>query len=368
MIAVQILIGVVVLLVLGGLLAPLESLNWWTRLDLEATGRIAPPLPSASGQPAAEVPPEANHYLVYLSGIGVISGQELPPKERPMVDELNRRIGDTRMIWDVYPYSPNNRGLTGERPMAWMWRKLGGMKGTRGGALAALINVRNGFQMFVSMDKRYGPLFDAGVAREIYRALLRHGYRPENARPVTLLGWSGGGQIAVGASWYLASMGVPVRVLSMGGIISSDAGLDRVAHLWHLYGSRDWLQTVTRFFFPGRWGIAKRSHWNRAVAQGRVSMIEIGPLAHMGKDDYFDQHPPLPDGDTPFGVTVDAIVTTLVRFGFATDNGPRPQDVVHTVSPAIGELKVQTGRSGEQPPPEADSAAPGADGAGQGEA
>ena len=80
MIAVQILIGVVVLLVLGGLLAPLESLNWWTRLDLEATGRIAPPLLALAfallAVPLARSSPRQARYgsvllafLAYLVGI-----------------------------------------------------------------------------------------------------------------------------------------------------------------------------------------------------------------------------------------------------------------------------------------------------------
>lgn len=334
-----VLAGLALLLILGGLMSPLESLSWWTNLGPAEAKHLADGNALADTVEVDESLPEHNHYLVYLSGIGVMSGDHIPIKERSMVAELNRRIGDTKMIWDVYPYSPNNRGLTGERPMAWMWRKLGGLKGQRGASLAALINVRNAFQMFVSIDKRYGPMFNAGVASEIYRALVRHGYRPANKKPVTLLGWSGGGQIAVAAAWYLAALGVPVRVLSMGGIVSSDPGLDRSAHVWHLYGSRDWVQDATRVLFPGRWPIAKRSHWNRAKAEGRLTTVDIGPLAHMGKDDYFDEEPPLPDGSTPFAVTVEAIVTTLAAAGFAIDNGARPQDVVVNPSPDVARLK-----------------------------
>jgi hypothetical protein len=56
----------------------------------------------------------------------------------------------------------------------------------------------------VSADKRYGPVYNLGVAKEVWRTLLRHGYRPGSNKPVTLIGTSGGGQVSVGSATYLS--------------------------------------------------------------------------------------------------------------------------------------------------------------------
>ncbi len=322
----QILLVVLLFILVGMFVAPLESLGWWSKSGLEDSQRLAETTRELVVKETAEehgdtIVPEANHYLVYLSGIGVIDGDSLPPKEVSMVQALIDRLGDTKVITDVYPYSPENLGLTGKRPMAWLWRRLWRLKGTKAAVIAFVINIRNAMQMMVSVDSRYGPVYNSGVAQSIWKSLLANGYNPVTRKPVTLLGWSGGGQIAVGVAWYLASFGVPVYVLSMAGVVSSDAGLDRVEHMWHLYGTKDNVQKASKVVFVGRWKIAYGSAWNRAMRAGKIDMIPIGPLRHMGKDDYFDVEPPLPDGSTPFGISVEAIVKTLVDAGLATDLG-----------------------------------------------
>ena len=61
-------------------------------------------------------------------------------------------------------------------------------------------------QLFVCADRRYGPTYNIGTAREIMRCLQRNGYQIGSGVPVTLIGWSGGAQIAIGAcAWPVAS-------------------------------------------------------------------------------------------------------------------------------------------------------------------
>lgn len=36
-------------------------------------------------------------------------------------------------------------------------------------------------------------------------------------------------------------------------------------HLWHLYGTKDFLQASGKLMFAGRWPIAKASPWNEAL-------------------------------------------------------------------------------------------------------
>lgn len=329
MIVIQLVALFVLVLVIAGLFAPWESISWWAREGRED----ARELPARAALLAAEyrqmreagTAPEspAPHFLVFLSGVGISSHDALPLKETPLVDELERRLGDTILVRDVYPYSPDNRGLTTRRTFAWLWRRLAAWKlEHKAGVITFSINIRNAFQMFVSADRRYGPVYNLGVAEEIHKSLLRHGYVPGSQVPVTVLGWSGGGQIAVGCAWYLASFGVPVRVISMAGIFSADPGIERALHVWHLYGSLDKVHWLSKVWFPGRWSLAANSAWNRALRDGRATLHEIGPLAHSGESNYFAGGPALADGRAPRDHSVDAIIKILASEGLAFDRDP----------------------------------------------
>ncbi|MDO5494125.1 MAG: hypothetical protein Q4G64_00245 [bacterium] len=322
-VAMQVLGVIVLLLVIAGLLAPMESLGWWAREGREETRSLhARNLRAfhSENPPAAETHEDTASFLVFFSGIGISTPERLPLKEAPLLEILRRRVGGATVITDVYPYSPQNRGLTAGRPFAWLWRQLTAFKQARKhGKISFLINVRNAFQCFVSIDRRYGPVYNLGVAEQIWEALLRAGYDPENPKPVVVIGWSGGAQIAVGSAWYLASLGIPVHVISMAGMFGSDPGLDRVEHLWHLYGTLDKVHRWGVYASPGRWPIVRNSSWFRARRDGRVSEIEIGPLAHSGEYNYFAPGPPMADGREPREHTVDAIMAILAERGFAYD-------------------------------------------------
>jgi hypothetical protein len=147
--------------------------------------------------------------------------------------------------------------------------------------------------LFVSADRRYGPVYNLGVANEIYHGLLRNGMHPRSDKPIILLGWSGGGQIAIGAVQYLAGLPGPIYVISVGGMLSDDPGLDKVDHLWHLYGVADQLQALGEVMFAGRSPLKPKSTWNNAMADGRIDLICLGQYCHNGKGNYFDMLTPL---------------------------------------------------------------------------
>ncbi|BEH02153.1 hypothetical protein brsh051_14340 [Brooklawnia propionicigenes] len=325
----QIVAIIVAGLVIAGLIAPREALSWWRRGEMDEPTIRWPSLDEAFGHPGdqpddavpAALPAEQGHYLVYLSGLGISGPDELPVVEIPLVERVAERIGRTRVIWQIYPYSVANTALTQGRRFSRVWQALARWKfeKNRLRALAFGINLRNAFQMFVSSDRRYGPVFNLAIADQIAAALIRNGYAPEHRRPVTLLGWSGGAQIAAGAAWYLAALGIPVRVMSMAGILSADPGLDRAQQIWHLRGDTDKVQSLGVLFFARRWPVFRDSPWNRARRDGRLEIIRIGPLKHAGKGGYFSAAPLLPDGREPREATVDQIVRVLVEAGLATD-------------------------------------------------
>ncbi len=310
----MLLFGLLALIFVSAALAPLESLGWW------AWGGAKPPRPDQleAVEASQKIPePAKDFYLVYLSGIGAISGTSIPEEEYPFIHRLEAQLGNAKVISDIYPYSVTNTGLTVQPVMAGLWKRIERMRSKDPDSAPALVvNLRNAFQLFVSADRRYGPIYNLGVANEIMRGLIRHGYRPLKRKPVVLLGWSGGGQIAIGAVSYLAPMIGDVYVVSVGGMLSDDIGLHQVKHLWHLYGEKDQLQALGQKLFSGRWPTKPQSPWNRARRAGKIELISLGPFKHNGQGNYFDMATELPDENRTYGEkTLDTIGQVLTEAG-----------------------------------------------------
>lgn len=307
------IIGAFLLLFVTAALAPLESLNWWAGWSRE--GEKKGPAELTEAEVAASDEAEPDFYVIYLSGIGAISGDSFPDEEYPFLHGLEERLPTGKVITDVYPYSVTNNGLTGQRQLAGLWRRIEKMRFKNPNSVLALfVNLRNALQMLVSADRRYGPVYNLGIANEIYRVLREKGYRPENKRPIILLGWSGGGQISIGAANYLAALPGPLYVISLGGMLSDDTGLEKLTHLWHLYGVADPLQALGGVLYAGRWPILPNSPWNQAMANGRIDIICLGAYTHNGKGNYFDMETKLPNdarGRTHGEKTLDTIVHIL---------------------------------------------------------
>lgn len=306
MIELVLLAGVGLFLVTSAL-APLEALGWWA--GWRGGERKAEPTPPP--------PSDAVHFVVYLSGISALAGDVLAAEENRFLDALQARLRGVAVVRDVFPYSVTNTGLNGQRAFAWFWTRLERYRLRRPGALAGfLINLRNAFQVAVSADGRYGPIYNYGVAEETLAALRRAGYRRGSRVPVTLLGWSGGAQIALGAAPFLVrALDAPISLVSVGGVMAAHPGLDRIRHCWHLVGSRDRIQRVGFLLSPGRWPIAVGSPWNRALVDGRVTEIPMGPVTHRFPGNYFDDEAFLPDG-TPFASrTMETVLRVLAEEG-----------------------------------------------------
>lgn len=312
------------LLIFLALLSPFEALGWWagwSRRRLLPASRTNPP-PTAprnnvgvdtNGQALAERPPSAPVYIVYLTAIGGISAEALSGRERGFLQRLGERLPDAVIVHDVFPFSVTNNPLNGERQFAWLWDWIhrSRLQG-RPGVLSAFIFVRNLFQVGVSADPRYGPIYNVGVGHEIARSLFRHGYPLEGGCPIVVMGWSGGGQIALGVGRYLAEgLSAPVYVVSIGGVLSDDPSMAYIRHLYHLEGSRDKFPRIGDILFPGRWPIVTYSTWNQAKRASKITTINPGPMRHTGQGDYFDSRNQLPDGQTYVDKTV-AVIGEIV--------------------------------------------------------
>lgn len=306
------LVGLVLVVVFLALtFGPLESLGWWRDKGVDRVRDSLSQL--VARQPEPDAGQEYEQFVIYLSGIGAIDPTSVPPEEEPLVAELRRRLPTFCIADDVFPYSVANRGLTAQRALAGLWRRIEKLRLAKPESLLGmLVNARNAIQLFVCADRRYGPTYNIGTAQEILRSLVRHGYRLGSGVPVTLIGWSGGAQISLGACWYLGMLDLPLRVISLGGMMADDYGLDRIEKLTHLRGSKDPLERLGWILFAGRWPGAVGSPWSRAMADGRIDVITLGPMQHNATAHYFDPATFAPDGRSYLQVSTDAIHAILV--------------------------------------------------------
>src|SRR2546423_1605227 len=114
------------LAILVAALSPFESLGWWAGWFGHPAGKkISVPVQEPTETQRTE---ETAHYLVYLSGIGAISGDYLEPTEIELCDELAARFPGTVVVKNVFPYAMNNRGLTGHRIFSSLWRGIERLK------------------------------------------------------------------------------------------------------------------------------------------------------------------------------------------------------------------------------------------------
>lgn len=307
------LVGVLFfLLVAFALLAPLDSLRWWSSQGAVQARRTM----ALAAQPTPQVGVPADgprRFVVYLSGIGVVDGSGISRREQAVWHRVQDALPGVEVVMDVFPYAADDRNLL-QRATNWLWAWLDKRRRDHRESLAPyLINLRNVLQVMVSADPRYGPTMNAGLALAIWDALREHGYVPGSGVPVTLVGFSGGGQMALGAATMLSLLGVPVSVVSIGGVFSADPAFDHVQHFWDIRGRRDRTRLLGPIAFPGRWPVTASSPWHRAVDEGRVTVIDGGPVVHEGRGSYFEGKRPDADGVVPADRLVDILVHVLGR-------------------------------------------------------
>jgi predicted Abi (CAAX) family protease len=311
--------------IFGAFLAPLEALGWWAGWygegveETETMGFVERPV--QDGTPISR-------YIIYLDGIGQATYRYLPDVEE-FLDRLEASLPkDMVLIRGILPYSVLNLPLTEDRPFAWLWRIADSFQVSRYGSLVGtltsfLINLRNVLIVTVSADGRYGPIYNRGMAQVMYDSLVDHGYQPGSSTPLTLVGFSGGGQIALGALPFLKqSLQASIEVISIAGVISGNARVLQAEHLYHLVGDRDPVERLAPIFFPKRWKLFYLSNWNRAKRRAKISFFSLGAVGHSGAGGVMDSAKTLPDGRTHLQQTLD-LVTQII-----TDAIPCPEDTL----------------------------------------
>ncbi|MBD2579893.1 CAAX protease [Oscillatoria sp. FACHB-1406] len=301
---------ITIAIIVAGLLAPLETLGWWAGWysdEVDTTinaGELAEPV---------DDPSHLSRYLVYLDGISKSNFEYLPDVE-DFLEALTAILpDDIALIRGIVPYSVLNNPLDEDRPLAFLWRWMDKIRGNNPASLfGMLVNIRNTIIVAVSADRRYGPLYNQGIAQILYNGLLKNGYRRSSGIPITLIGYSGGAQMAAAAAPFLKrALHSPIEVISLGGVISGNCNVLELEHLYHLVGKKDNVEIFGPIMFPGRWKISTLSYWNRAKRRGKIDFISLGQVGHQVPGGLMDPNSFLPDGRSFLTQTLDYISLIL---------------------------------------------------------
>ena len=300
-------------IIVSGFMAPVETLGWWAGWYGDRIDATIDVQPSDDKAP----PQNVSRYVVYLDGVSQSSSHYTPDIET-FLDALAPELPhDVRLIRGVMSYSVMNRPLEDDPLFSWLWSFIDKQRfdpggGIKAGLLGMTINLRNMLIVAVSADPRYGPMYNFGVAHIIVKSLLANGYKPHSGVPLTLIGYSGGGQMACGTARFVKqALDAPIDVISLGGVISGDDPILDLEHLYHFVGDKDKVERIGPILYASRWKIAVLSNWNRAKRLGRLTEISLGPVGHQVPGGMLDPELKLPDGRTALRQTLDYIEHVL---------------------------------------------------------
>ncbi len=326
---------VVIAVIVAAFMAPFETLGWWAGWygdEIDTSDETRPPR-AVQGSDIAR-------YVVYLDGIAQSSGTYTPDIET-FLDALSPELpGNVMLVRGVMAYSVLNRPLEDDPILSRFW-KLVDARRSRGlnSLLGWFINIRNVTIVAVSADPRYGPMYNFGMADVIYRSLIANGYPKGSGTPVTLVGYSGGGQMACGSASFLKrAVDAPVDVISLGGVISGNDPILQLEHLYHLVGDRDRVEKIGPVMFSSRWPVALLSYWNRAKRLGSLTRLSLGPVGHQVPGGMLDPVATLPDGRTNLRQTLDYIGSIVTDRFVPRDDLPRRPSNYRRYVAATGEL------------------------------
>ncbi|MEB3215735.1 MAG: hypothetical protein VKN72_05665 [Nostocales cyanobacterium 94392] len=280
-----------ILLIIWGIIAPVGTLSWWLSTSTQALGLDKNPTQDLIKNNLNQKNiGKKSCYIVFLPGVGDFSANELTPGEEIFLNQLAKLHPQCAVVDDVFPYSVANKSLGGQRFLAPLWRFASEADGWLKNA-NVLIKIRNLWRFAISADSRYGSIYNLGIANAIAERMNAVSpLNPTSKQPlkIILMGTSGGAQVSLGAIQYLENwLNARLIVVSIGGSFDGETGFNQVDRVYHLRGSRDWVEDVTKIIFADRWSWMVNSPFIKAVRQGRYQVVETGSHTHDGKNGYF---------------------------------------------------------------------------------
>ncbi|MGE6784191.1 hypothetical protein ACQKGL_16910 [Ensifer adhaerens] len=286
------------LLLVEGLLARHELMAYTIGRRTSAA-TLPPEVPYARGADPGR-PPDA--YVVYLDGIGKRRFTDTRDGGQ-LVKAVIAGAPELRVLGQVQPYSPLANPLVGRPVWDWLRRHAG-----------ITLFLHNVMQTLVAADRRYRPLYNQAVGRQIADQLRLAGYEPSSGTPVVLLCYSGGAQVATGAVEELFDqLRAPLVLITLGGFHNGANDLTHARHLYRLTSANDWIERVGVWLFAPRWRLWRRSGWNRALAAGKVTVHALDPATHVGPQSYISPTARLADGRSYLDRTTATVIEIIRR-------------------------------------------------------
>lgn len=229
-------------LLLWGIFAPVGTIVWWLNQNAETFGLPKASLTEDSQlKPIPNLPQSASAskidcYIVFLPGIGNFSPDEIAPGEKYFIDRLAETHPNCVAVRDVFPYSVANRDLGSERLLQPLWKVAKENDELLG---SVLIPLRNLWRFAISSDYRYSSVYSMGIADTIVNRMNAAHPIGRSKKPINLIliSTSGGAQVALGATTYLAQwLNARLTVVSIGGAFDGRSGFDSAAHVYHFQG------------------------------------------------------------------------------------------------------------------------------------
>lgn len=251
------------------------------------------------------------HYVVYLDGIHQ-SEESHPPRVSDFLSCLQESIAeDTMLVKGIEAYTITNAGLRSTTFAAWFWQRLFALQEHHPNGLvrfvcAFCVQANNVIKVGISSDRRYGPVMNYELALKIARRLDAIGFRPRHASRIVLVGYSGGGEMAIGIAEILQQLcRVRVQVITVCGVFSGNGDLESVNDVAMVVGSHDPVAALGRIAYPGRLSLLPLSKWNLWQRHHSLQRYTIEGMNHNGASGPFS---------TAFrGAVVNAICKELER-------------------------------------------------------
>lgn len=249
------------------------------------------------------------HFVVYLDGIHQME-ESHPPRVSDFLDVLEQGINaDMLLVKGIEAYTIMPVGLRASSYSQWFWERLFALQDQHPNRLVRFfcsffVQANNVIKVGISSDRRYGPVMNYELALKIARRLEWLGFHPTRAARVVLVGYSGGGEMAIGTAAMLQKIcRVPVQVITVCGVFSGNGDLSDIDHVAMVVGSRDPVAALGRLAYPGRLVLLPLSNWNRWQLSRSLHRYSIDGMSHNGDSGPFS--------DTYRGQVVAAICREL---------------------------------------------------------
>ena len=121
------------------------------------------------------------------------------------------------------------------------------------------------------------------LALKIARRLESLGFHPSKAVRLVLVGYSGGGEMAIGTAEILQQLcRVPVQVITVCGVFSRNGALEEINRVAMVVGGKDPVAALGQVAYPGRSPLLPLSNWNRWQRKRKLTRYEISGMNHCG--------------------------------------------------------------------------------------